>query len=75
MTSQTDSVADHAFTFGMTYNDAGQQTSLTYSENELMTYGYKSYGWHLLYHLASRVSNLIGAHLILIRLFPAAQFL
>jgi len=45
VTSQTDSITGHPFTFGMSYNDAGQPSSLTYSDNEVLSYGYNSYGW------------------------------
>ncbi|HLY32309.1 MAG TPA: RHS repeat-associated core domain-containing protein [Ktedonobacterales bacterium] len=45
ITSQTETVAGTGYTFGLTYNDAGQPSSLTYSDNEVLSYGYNNYGW------------------------------
>ncbi len=47
VTGQTDSVSGvgSGYSFSMQYNDAGQPTSLTYSDGEVLGTGYNAQGW------------------------------
>ena len=45
VTSQVETYDAHGYTFGLAYNDAGQPTSLTYSDGEVLATGYNAFGW------------------------------
>jgi len=45
VTAQTDSYDGHGYPFGMAFDDAGHQTSLTFSDGEVLATSYNAQGW------------------------------